>query len=193
MKIYAFVILTIILCFLNCSSKSQDDSIQFHVDKNLLGQSYSIDSLNFSFAPPLGWNINPLKPEFQQPQKFQSDELKSYSLYIKTIFRDSSSSSFCSISQINSTDSVNINQFLIAFNSLMSQQFKPENIKEGRFKRNNIEIVQFLMMTDSKVFFKLFFQPVNKYILQLDYAIDRKIYPNYIKKIESSIGSISAN
>ena len=183
----------IIFSFISCSSKTQEDSIQFNVDKNLLENSFSVDSLNFSFSAPLGWLADSSKVLNHTIQKYQNEEISSYSIHINEIFYDSSSSSFCSISLIQSTDSLDINYFTDRFNFLLLQQFSPDNLKKGRFTSNGMEIIQFLIMTESKVLFKLFFQPTNKYILQLDYAIDRSIYPNYIKKIESSIGSITTN
>ena len=48
-------------------------------------------------------------------------------------------------------------------------------------------------MPEDKVFFKLFLNPAKNIFIQLDYAIDRKNYQNYIPYIESSIGSIGIN
>ena len=191
MKKIIFFISIIIFCQLSCSSKNQQDSIQFNVDNSLLEAVYFSDSLNFSFAPPIGFLANPLKPINKKIQKFQDEKLSSYFLSIKEIFYDSSSTNFCSISFVQSTDKLDLNYFTNNFNSLLAKQFIPENIKHGRFSKDGVDINQFLIMTDTIVFFKLFLKPTNSYIIQLDYAIDRSIYPNYIKRIESSIGSIS--
>lgn len=183
----------IIFSFISCSSKTQEDSIQFSIDKNLLENSIAIDSLNFSFSPPLGWLADSSKFLNHTIQKYQDEEISTYSIHINEVFYDSSLTSFCSVSLIHSTDSLDINYFTDQFNFILLKQLSPENVKKARFTSNGMEIIQFLIMTETKVLFKLFFQPTNKYILQLDYAIDRSIYPNYIKKIESSIGSITTN
>jgi hypothetical protein len=189
MKIYLPVLL--ILCLLSCGSKSQQDSVQFNIDKNLLAKRIQIDSLGFSFAPPVGWADDASKGIDQSLHKFQNEELSSYAISIKDIFYDSTSTNFCSISVIQSADSPDLSYFVKNFYNILSSQIKPEDLKQAHFSKEGLEITQFLIMSDSRVMFKLCFQPANTYIIQIDYAIDRSIYPNYIKKIESSIGSIT--
>ena len=176
---------------LGCESKGQEDSVQFNVDENLLAEHLQIDSLGFSFAPPVAWSDDKAKEIDHAQHKFQKKELSSYSISIKDIFYDNSSVNFCSISAIQSTDSLSLGYFVKNFYDILSQQIKPEDLKQAHFTKEGLEITQFLIMSDSRVMFKIYFQPTDKYIIQIDYAIDRSIYPNYIKKIESSIGSIT--
>lgn len=191
MKKITFFICIIVLSQLSCGSNSQQDSIQFKVDYDLLENTHLIDTLNFSFAPPIGWRSDPAKPINKQTQLFQDEKLSSYFVNIKDVFYDSLSTNFCSISLVQSKDVLDLNYFTQTFKTMLAKQFSPENLKQGKFSKSEMEINQFLIMTETIVFFKLFLQPTNKHIIQLDYAIDRNIYPNYIKKIESSIGSIT--
>ena len=92
-----YVLSLIVLGVLSCSSKSQQDSLQFNVDKSLLAENYSIDSLNFNFAPPKGFQMAALTSKSAATQKFSGDQLQAYSLSIKELFQDSSSNSFCYI------------------------------------------------------------------------------------------------
>jgi len=181
----------VLVCLFSCGSKSQQDSVQFNIDKSLLSESLKIDSLGFTFAPPVGWTIDSSKAVDQTLHKFQNKELNSYSISIKNIFYDSTSANFCSISVIQSDDSADLNYFVKNFYDILTSQIKSEDIKQARFFKEGLEITQFLIMNEKSVIFKLYFQPINTYIIQIDYAIDRSIYPNYIKKIESSIGSIT--
>ena len=176
---------------MSCNSKSQEDSLKFDIDYNSLGEKYSSDSLNLTFFLPAGWNIDKSKPLPGQTQKFPGTELDSYSLKIKEIFYDSLSSSFCSVSKIQANDSLKIKSLLNSYETIFTRQFGSENVKRGHFSIGEMEINQFLLMTNTYVLFKLNFMTDKNFILQLDYAIDRSIYPGYIKKIESSIGSIA--
>ncbi len=183
----------IILGLLSCNSKSQEETVQFNVDKNLLAAEYDIDSLYFAFAPPKGWLADTIAHLNKETQRFSTKELDTYYLNIMEIFHDSSSNSFCSVSLIQSSDSFDKDHFLENFSTLVSKQFSAEDIKKGLFWVGELQITQYLVMTNAIVIFKLFFQTTNNNMLQIDYAIDRKIYANYIKKIESSIGSISSH
>lgn len=181
----------LLISLFSCNSKSQDDSIQFNVDESLLEEKQAIDSLSFSFSPPIGWLSDPAKVVNLSRQKFTYEELNTYSIDIKDFFRDSSSTNFCSLSIIQSTGTADLEYFVYNYNLMLSGQLLPENLKQTSFNRSGLNIFQFLIMTDSIIYFKLFFQTSEKYFIQLDYAIDRSIYPSYIKKIESSIGSIT--
>ena len=72
----------------------------------------------------------------------------------------------------------------------LNEKYPRGRINKASYKIGDLPVEQFLITTDSKVNFKIIFQTHDWSTIQIDYAVARSVYPEFIKRIESSIGSI---
>ncbi len=195
MKNLALVFMIICFLFLEgCKAEPQQkSSLKFNVDPTLLGEQLTIDSLDFSFSTPLGWSSVSNKILQQVRNKIETTKTgeQPFDLNLVQFFLDSASVNFCSLSQISLNKKITFDQLIELYGQYIQSKFPESKIKKGDFEIDKRKIYQFLITTTSNVQFKLIFEISPGLFFQLDYAIDRNEYPNYIQKIESSIGSIS--
>ena len=189
--------LILILCsslfFIHCKADSGQSTIEFNVDKTLLGEDCKIDSLNFIFSVPSGWvkMDEKILTQARQQLKQQSNTEQGFTTGLLEFYLDSLSGSFCSLSRIYPANDINNMELIKRYRSDLQQKYQSLGIKEGDFVINQVKVSQFLVMTDEKVLFKLLLTLKDDSFLQIDYAIDQNIYAQYINKVESSIGSIN--
>lgn len=180
----------------SCDQKNVEDetNIVFNVDSTLLAPKHEIPKLQLSFRPPKICRSLPEKFVNKISIKLDSAISPSDKFTIRPIhiFTDSLNEFNCSISQIIDSNSDTSQSFLeLHYYQFLKKSFAKENITKGAYVVNGLNITQYLIMTTERIIFKLIFTSPNNAITQIDYAIVRSIYPNFIRHIESSIGSVS--
>ncbi|MCB0281596.1 MAG: hypothetical protein H6627_05135 [Calditrichae bacterium] len=175
----------------SCKTETKNNTLQFNVDPVLLGDQFSIDSLQFGFSVPAGWEKMSDSVMTRVNQKISVDSsADKLDMHLLAFYLDSLSSSFCSVSGVRfDASTVGVKDL---YRESLQKKYPGSGIKEGDFVINDVTVHQFLIMTDQKVVFKLLLNVQGDSFLQIDYAIDRVIYPKYVNKIESSIGSITS-
>lgn len=183
---------------LGCSETktTNTDDIFFAVDRTLLNPAYIDSTLGISFCPPKGWN--PLQDSTLKAARSRLENSTtnddSLSFQLIQFFTNLEKSAFCSLTEVGSADS---SETLISiaetYKTSLKSKFPNLEIRQGSFTTRGLNVVQFLIQLEEKILFKLIALLPNKKIVQLDYAIARTIYPNFIKHIESSIGSINTS
>jgi hypothetical protein len=182
---------SVLLIISSCKTETKQNTLQFNVDKSLLGETFKIDSLQFAFSVPAGWSKISDNIMVQAKNKISIENTGQKLHYdLIAFYLDSLSGSFCSISAVEITQSDSMLKDVYRAN--LQKKYIKSGIKEGDFVINDVNVKQFLIMTKQKVLFKLLLSLKGGSFLQIDYAIDQKIYPQYINKIESSIGSITS-
>ncbi len=137
---------------------------------------------NLSYSDSFGGHSVGNSPSFSDNLSFQ----------LVRFFTNSENSAFCSLTQVETADSPQtLSDLAETYKRSLKSKFPDLEIRQGSFTTKGLEIVQFLIELEDKILFKLIAVLPNKKIIQLDYAIARMVYPNYIKHIESSIGSIN--
>ncbi|MFC2088205.1 hypothetical protein ACFLSX_01260 [Calditrichota bacterium] len=197
-NIIAFILIVAILCnFLSsCGNdrKEEHADVIFNIDSTLLGPRYENLQLKFAFYPPK--DCHPLSDGLLIKIRTRLDSIAESSDSIRfqliQIFVDSTNQFSCSVSRIIHTISdSNSKDSTSNYLRFLKDKFATATIQKGTYKLNDFEINQYLLITEQKVIFKLTFASPGNKIIQLDYAIARSIYPDFIRHIESSIGSIS--
>jgi hypothetical protein len=193
---FILIILLFLSLLISCSGESQEDNhkLYFFVDSTLLATKYENSALKFAFHPPVG--CQPLSEAVLREviARLDSSMILSDSIIFQLVqmFIDTTNKLSCSVSKIICSDiDSNLIHLTAIYSRLLHQKFPGATIKTGNFNIDSIAIIQFLILTENKVIFKLIFNSPTKNTLQIDYAIARSKYPEFIRNIESSIGSIS--
>lgn len=191
LKKYIFYLWISFALFASCKTETKNNTLEFNVDPVLLGDQFKIDSLQFSFSVPAGWVKMSDSIMARANQKISADtSADELGTRLAAFYLDSLSSSFCSVSDVQIAVSNKAVKDL--YRESLQKKYDGSGIKEGDFIINDVTVHQFLIMTNQKVIFKLLLNIQGDSFLQIDYAIDRAIYPKYVNKIESSIGSITS-
>jgi hypothetical protein len=185
----------ILLFAASCDKKAQEapQELEFLVDEALIDSCYSDSSVKIAFCPPKGWNPLPDSALKEVRTRMETTmQLSNIQIRLIQFFIDSTNSNFCSLMQVSvvaaSPTMVHLAQI---YEESLPEKFPKAQINKGRFQIEKIDVIQFLILTEEQVIFKLLFASPTKSICQLDYAIARAIYPKVVRGIESSIGSLT--
>ena len=180
----------------SCDKKAQEapQELEFLVDKALIDSCYSDSSLKIAFCPPKGWNPLPDSTLKQARIKLERTLQPTTNIHFRLIqlFLDSTNGNFCSLTQVSVVGALpTLVHMAQIYEESLPEKFPKAQINKGRFQIENIGVIQFLILTEEQVIFKLLFATPTRSICQLDYAIARAIYPKVVRSIESSIGSLT--
>jgi len=186
-KILFFVLIFIEIC---CSSGNSNDknypSLEFSVDDDLVTSFVTVKN-SFNIKIPKSYDLLDSTSLEKVNNEVRKDETAYISLYVLKIFQSKNHSS-CVISLVNNSDlfsSLNEEYYIS-----LQDNFETDNIVRAQFSVNSIHIIQYIITNNQIVTFKLFFN-INDNFYQIDYFIPYNEYEKELKKIESSIGSIS--
>jgi hypothetical protein len=188
-------ILPVMVCgiFLHCGGGSGNETgqIYFEVNDSLLAPCYHDTVHNFVLCPPKDCKAVPESDlaEAKKQIELVHDANKLFSYELLRFFADTLSGAVCSITRI-SYSLENKEEFTNVYYSALNEKYPRGRINKASYKIGDLPVEQFLITTDSKVNFKIIFQTHDWSTIQIDYAVARSVYPEFIKRIESSIGSI---
>jgi len=186
-KYYIFVSIFLVI---SCSSGSNGDNdfpaLEFTVNQELIASPVSVYNEFVICLPKNYISLNDSSLRIAN-QEIQKDETAYIKLKLLNIFQSDDQSS-CIISLVHNQEVLSILNEEYLFS--LEENFNTDNIIRAQFSINNINIVQYLITNSQIVSFKLFFKAKNQYF-QIDYFIPLSSYEKELKKIESSIGSIS--
>ena len=180
--------------FLFCSKNSdvkQNNSLSFDVDTELLGNELVLEELGLTVSPPK--NCKPLQPqvykEFLSRLSEKMNPVDSLLIEPKALFFDQQNNILFSVSKINFTDSIST---VGDYEKELMKKFSTLDAKKVIFEYKNFTIHQLRVISNDSILFKLIVLQKENFI-QLDYIIPKQGYHNYLKAIESSIGSLKSN
>lgn len=184
----------LLVLFFGCrENKAQEENqeLEFRVDTALLAPCYSDSLLKFTFCPPKGWNPLPDSTLKQVKTRLETNIQPTHNIQFRLIqlFLDPTNGNSCSLSQVSGVVGTLVDLIEIYEESLQ-EKFPEAQISTAKFKIEKINVVQFLILTNEKVIFKLIFASPTKAICQLDFAVARAVYPNVVRSVESSVGSL---
>jgi hypothetical protein len=200
MKCYYVVVVLLIPLILVCNKDK--DSVQhglerlsFTVNKSLLGKPYEDNELDFSFSPPLGWEMMSQETIQQARDKLAQTTIAvpDVTVELQQFFLDKNTGASCVLSKITgvATDSIGMER-LDAYAQAALSRFAETDTRQGLFVHKHFWVHQTLIMSETMVTFKLIFPQSSYNSFQLDYVIPRKFYKEKLEAIESSIGSVSS-
>lgn len=195
MKTKFYILTILIIVFIGCDKNDkpseQVPELVFNVDKNLVEENSTNNLLRFSINSPKNWlkvtNENLEEVRIAVEELFSFEEIFIYKL--SSMYLNEESSSMMLVGEFLKSDTLDFNS-TIKFYEIELKKNNRSEITSTLFYKDKILISQLLIRAENKINFRLFFENENKKMIQVDYISMEKQYPNEIKPIESSIGSI---
>ncbi|MBT3168989.1 MAG: hypothetical protein HN952_04565 [Candidatus Cloacimonetes bacterium] len=179
--LFFVLMLNVLAC---ANSKESAESVIFNVDSLLIDEVFIDNEINVSFHPPINWTKLP-KEQFQIiAEKISTLDSLEIEVILKQIFVSKEEQNVCVISNIVKDDVLIIAQYV----DLLRNQH--EILQELDFAYNGFLFKQISINNDEKIMLKFLIYNDNK-IFMIDYLLKTNLYPNQVRAIESSIGSLS--
>lgn len=167
---------------LSCAPKESadgEDTIFFAVDEALLGEKY-VDSVDgFSVGIPEGLHASDMATLLGDKQLTDS---------VLAFFMDSAKTATYAV-RVLPFDSLEVARILEKPDSTLNPQKIWASVAANTFVWNKLLIHQVMSQNSDVVNFRLLLKPAERYI-EINFTIQRSVYPQYLKKIESSFGSL---
>jgi len=155
--------------------------MQFRVDSAQLSGIVRMPDSKVQYCPPVGWKSIDDEIFHERIQSGLTGQFES----IVQAWKDSSSTAFLIVSEF-----AGIRSRMPQPESLTQQgEDLWQDVRKGHFEHQGLSFTQYLLQNSQWVSFRLFVGP-SRPVVRFDYFVSRRIYPDEIRKIESSIGSI---
>jgi hypothetical protein len=188
----AGALLLALLFVVSCSGQSdaEDDFLPagFDVQQDLLSEQMLIDS-TFFIRAPLTWADIDTAAFSTVRKAIRQDTAAFFDLEPIRILSSPDGAS-CIISRVV-CDPFGFYSLNEDFKQSLELSSQSENVVRGSFSVNDIKVVQYRVVTPDVIAFKLFCLVDTRYY-QIDYLLPADIYQNEIRKVESSVGSITS-
>lgn len=190
-----FVILLIYGCKGNHSRIESDttEEIEFNIDPSKLGNSILSPELEIKFSPPIEWNNVSEETFIQIKKSIKSvyNDRSEYTIEPKYLFTNDIKKSLLIVSllRFKKNDSP-FQEKIRIYKNVLEQNFNKNELKITEYLKDSIRIKQYLIQKQNQINFKLLFTKTDGDIIQFDYSSVKEFYPDEIRGIESSIGSI---
>jgi hypothetical protein len=173
-----------------CQRKSNGEAefppLEFAVDLSLLSPPQIIDGA-FSMRFPGDWDALG-DTAFATLQAIIEQDTTSYFKLRVLRVQQSEIGSTCAISKIIG-EAAPFARLDADYDSLLKESYRAEQVARGAFSINRAGIVQYRIIRQDEILFKLFAHIGNRYY-QIDFSIPQSVYQAEIMKVESSLGSL---
>ncbi len=176
-----------------CSSEPRDDSrlgvepMQFNVDPSQLGAPIEARDLGIVFQAPVAWT---------QLSEAKIDSIgrvvagNPLGVEPKYMFSHASTDALLNVAAVGRAEARTLGEQVARYSALLADQDSTATVRQDDYLKDDIRMAQFLVQTDDFITFTLFFASSRDGVIQFDYIVPRAMYPEQVKAIESSIGSI---
>ena len=190
MKNLLFVFLPIFVwsCGNSTTTENQKNDLQFTVEEKLLAEEFRDTSSGVRLRVPVEWH--PVKHLTNDRLKHTFTSILSDDTLIQAIYVDTVHQASLICTRVNAQ----FEELQRAFNnpdSAYNSNKQWNSVLKSNFMLNGISVNQFLLQNADLVNFRLVCIDGLKNKFQLDYIMSRNAYLLQIKKVESSIGTIS--
>lgn len=190
--IRAGALLLALLCVISCSGQSDAEDAflpaEFEVRQDLLSDRLLIDSTFFMQAPLTWADID--TGSFNVVREAISNDTAAFFVLDPIRILSSPGGASCIISKV--ADNLSVFEALNEdFKGRLKLTSQSEDVTKGSFSVGGVKVVQYRVITPDIIAFKLFCLIDTTYY-QIDYLLPAGIYQDEIRKVESSIGSITS-
>ena len=179
--------LVLFVCCISCHSKDQGadkTGMEFHVDSTQLSQVVRIPDHQVQYCPPAGWEAVDIDVFKERIGSSASDSFN----HILEVYKDSGQTAFLIVSGLNQKTATTPAAHPDSISRFGKQPW--QDVRRGDFEHQGLSFTQYLLQSSQWVSFRLFVGETEPKV-RFDFIVSRVIYQNEIRKIESSIGSIS--
>ena len=172
-----------------CSGGAESDlePMHFNVDSSQVGASVEASKLGIVFRPPAGWRPMPAGDLEMATRDVAGNPLGVQPQYM---FTQPAIDALLMVATVGRAEGQTLDEQVKRYNELLNAELSGAIVKEDKYLKDGIVVVQLLTQSEDFVTFTLFFEASTDGLLQFDYIVPRASYPGQVKAIESSIGSI---
>lgn len=190
---HAACLVALVLLGLGCGQQDEEASsaiprMSFDVDTTRLGAPVQAADYDVAFRPPAGWALlsSAELDSMSQAGAALSDTAALRPLYV---FLDSTQGSVLSVGRLRLDTTATFGEQMQQYGASLQQQFG-DTLRQAQFMKDDLYMAQFLAQPEGLVNFKLVFEAPSDDVLQFDYVVPQSVYPQEVRSVESSIGSI---
>ena len=173
-----------------CQRKSGSDHdfppLEFAVDLSLLSEPSIIDGV-FSMRFPSDWHALP-DSSFQILKQVIEQDTAAYFKLSLLSARQAGNGSLCAVSRML-TEAAPFRRLDALYEGILKEGLSAVEVARGTFSINGARIVQYRIINNEQVIFKLF-SSVRETYYQIDFLMPKTAYEAEIRKVESSLGSL---
>ena len=187
---YILILFSIILigCIKTKETSQTNDDLLFDINYTLLGESFYDTALGMKMKIPLGWKKVSMLNDKALALKLKQLHLDSLG---SKMYIDTAQHASILISKIDNLTTEYLRRMYNNPDSTYNLLKQWDSVIKSEFSINGIPTYQFLLQNKDLINFKLLFTGKTKQKFQVDYFIERSNYLGLVKKVESSIGTIS--
>lgn len=170
------------------------EEMKFDVDPALLGMSFADSTLRLRFSPPVGWP--PLEPDlFEKTREAYAKiaRVERFTSRPVRIFSDGEKRFFMIVSEFPHWPApVDPYVAFADYVRLLKGPITDLDVDQTFYRHGNLDVYHLIITNAAMVDHRLMILRENVPPVQVDYLLPRVGYPEFIKAIESSIGSFEA-
>jgi hypothetical protein len=192
---YRTLIVTFALISSGCSSSSsnkhQEQQLSFDVIDSLLGPEYEVPSAEKSFRPATGFLPIPDSLFEILRERFAKEIGTKRRIDFIQFFFDQQHSAGLIVSTVQSLNlQTDTTEFLQNYYHSLVDMYGSEHVKAGDYWVDSIFVKNYLVMDSLHVRFHLLCLSAEGNALALEYVVPNQSYPDVVKSLESSIGTL---
>ena len=187
------LLLAVVFSLSSCKSKNNGfEEISIDVDQNRIGDEFVEMNLKFKFNPPKGWMLKPseLTEKIVSRQKSVNESGDSFLYKPLYVFFSDSTKGILTVGTINRNDSSRIPLQIQRYQDELISRFEKKNVTVRNFIKDKIMISELTIVKQSIMTRKMIFKNIDGQYLQLDYTLQKDVFENEEKAIESSLGTL---
>lgn len=188
------ILACIVISFAGCSDGDQQDTpekLTFEVVDSLLGPVCAIESSGISFRPPANCISAPDSIQTALRQSLSLGASEGQTVEFQDCYVDLEHMTgviVCCVSGINTA--ADTTRFLLDYRETLTRQFGEAQLMAGDYSVGGVRIHSFLVTTPQMVQFKLLCFGAGSSVAELSFFSVASAYESFVRRIESSIGSI---
>lgn len=190
------LVIALCLYLLGCAGEEVESgvpSMEFTLDPEQLGPPVLLAAEGIRFRAPAGWK--PLNAgEVDRLDGTTTDTLGAGpdSLLLRPlhIFMDDEAGSVLSVSYLRFHKDAPFSEQIKRYGTTLAKRFSQDSVRQTQFMKNDLHMAQYLLQPQGLVNFKVVFEAKHGALLQFDYVVPAVHYPEEVRAVESSIGSI---
>ncbi|MCF8303752.1 MAG: hypothetical protein K9I94_10800 [Bacteroidales bacterium] len=195
MRNLVVLLLPVILLY-SCVNRSGEEKLQkmnFEIDSTLVGHEVQLQNTGITFLIPAEWSQGShLKQDSLKDLIIPADTSFRYELNPVKVFFEKDNKVLMIVSMINDLTDAELKFLAKNYRRIFNFNLHWERVRHEGFRHHDFIVHQFLLQKKETIHFRLIFTDAKLTKFQVDYIIPADVYREYIKIIESSIGSFKA-
>lgn len=191
---FTFLLFSVVFSLNSCKSKNENEfeEISINVDQSRIGDEFVEMNFKFKFNPPKGWLLKPSEltekiVSRQNSEKANGDSFLYKPLYV---FFSDSTKGILTLGTVNRNDTVKTPLQIQRYQDELINRFGKSNVEVKNYIKDKIMISQLTITKQSIITRKMIFKNSGGQYLQLDYTLQKDVFGNEEKAIESSLGTL---